>query len=49
MEQETNLNDEQDGPSSGVKLVLERVLEKTLPPSRPFELLTQATLVPFVP
>ena len=38
---------EQDGPSSGVKLDLKRVLEKTLPPSRPSELLTQAPLATF--
>ena len=40
---------QQDGPSSGVKLDLKWVLEKTLPPSRPSELLTQAPLAPFVP
>ena len=39
----------QDGPSSGVKLGLKWVLEKTLPLSRPSELLTQAPLEPFVP
>ena len=46
---EAKLKTEQGGPSSGVKLDLRWVLEKTLPPRRPSELLTQAPLTPFIP